>query len=72
VPALIVAAEAADTPTCTPTPRQWALLAEVDGLRDVAALATAVGRDALAVAADCAALARAGLLRCDAEPAPPG
>jgi hypothetical protein len=73
VPALIVGEAPADTSSGAPTPRQWALLAEVDGARDVAGLAAALGRDALAVAADCAALVRAGLLRCDDDPdAPPG
>jgi len=72
VPVLIVGEGPADTSSGAPTPRQWTLLAEVDGSRDVAALATAVGRDALAVAADCAALVRAGLLRCDDAGAPSG
>lgn len=49
-----------------PDARHWALLAEVDGVRAIAALAAALGRDALAVAADCHALARAGLVRCHA------
>ena len=49
----------------TPSARQWALLSEVDGVRGIATLAAALGRDALAVAADCSALVRAGLLRCD-------
>ena len=43
-------------------PRHYALLAAVDGARDVAALARALGRDPLAVAGDLAPLVRAGLV----------
>lgn len=41
--------------------REWALLAELDGVRDVDALAGALGRPTLSVAADLAALLRAGV-----------
>jgi hypothetical protein len=46
-----------------PTARQWAVLAELDGVRDVATLAAALGRPPLAVAGDLATLVHAGLAR---------
>ncbi len=46
--------------------RAWALLAEVDGARDVVALAAALGRDPLALAGELAELARLGLVSCAA------
>jgi hypothetical protein len=48
--------------------RQWALLAEVDGARDVVALAAALGRDPLELAGALGALARLGLLACAGAP----
>ena len=46
--------------------RQWALLAEVDGARNVVALAAALGRDPLELAAALAELTRLGLVACAA------
>ena len=48
--------------------RQWALLAEVDGARDVVGLAAALGRDPLELAAALGELARLGLVACGAAP----
>ena len=48
--------------------RQWALLAEVDGSRDVVALAAALGRDPLELAGALGELARLGLVACGASP----
>jgi hypothetical protein len=47
--------------------RQWALLAEVDGARDVVALAAALGRDPLEVAGALGELTRLGLVACGTE-----
>ena len=46
--------------------RQWALLAEVDGARDVVGLAAALGRDPLELAGALGELARLGLIACGA------
>jgi hypothetical protein len=48
--------------------RQWALLAEVDGARDVVGLAAGLGRDPLELAGALAELARLGLVACGAAP----
>jgi hypothetical protein len=50
--------------------RQWALLTEVDGARDVVALAAALGRDPLEVAGALGELTRLGLVTCGAESQP--
>lgn len=47
--------------------RQWALLAEVDGARDVVALSAALGRDPLDLAQALGELARLGLVACAAS-----
>ena len=44
--------------------RQWALLSEVDGARDVVALAAALGRDPLELAGALGELTRLGLVAC--------
>lgn len=49
--------------------RQWALLAEVDGARDVVGLAAALGRDPLELAGALGELARLGLVTCGAASA---
>lgn len=53
--------------------RRWALLAEIDGARDVVGLAAALGRDPLELASELAELARLGLVACrDAATSPAG
>ena len=47
--------------------RQWALLAEIDGSRDVVALAAALGRDPLELAGALGDLTRLGLVACGAS-----
>ncbi len=44
--------------------RRWALLAEIDGSRDVVGLAAALGRDPLELASELAELARLGVVAC--------
>ena len=51
--------------------RRWALLAEIDGSRDVVALAAALGRDPLALAEELADLARLGLVACRGDATSP-
>ncbi|MDF1506056.1 hypothetical protein, partial [Roseisolibacter sp. H3M3-2] len=48
-----------------------ALLAEVDGARDVVALAAALGRDPLELARELAALVREGVVSCAATAVTP-
>ncbi|MGZ8491825.1 MAG: DUF4388 domain-containing protein [Gemmatirosa sp.] len=53
--------------------RRWALLAEIDGSRDVVGLAAALGRDPLELASELAELARLGVVACrDAATSPGG
>lgn len=59
--AVAVLADGGGRESVAPTARQWALLAELDGARDVAALAVALARAPLDVAGDLAILVRAGL-----------
>ena len=59
-----VLADAGDDAPLLLDARAWALLAEVDGIRDVESLADDVGRDPLELAGALAALARLGLVRC--------
>jgi len=51
--------------------RRWALLAEIDGARDVVGLAAALGRDPLALAEELADLARLGLVACRVDATSP-
>ena len=51
--------------------RRWALLAEIDGNKDVVALAAALGRDPLALAEELADLARLGLVACRGDATSP-
>jgi hypothetical protein len=44
--------------------RRWALLAEIDGSRDVVGLAASLGRDPLELASELAELARLGVIAC--------
>ncbi|GLC26468.1 DUF4388 domain-containing protein [Roseisolibacter agri] len=51
--------------------RRWALLAEIDGSRDVVGLAASLGRDPLDLAAELAELVRLGVVACrDAATSP--
>jgi hypothetical protein len=64
--AVPVLADGGDAAPLALDARAWALLAEVDGARDVVALAAALGRDPLELARELAVLARLGVVSCAA------